>query len=746
MGILAKSSSGIRLVACTTFLVLVLCWRPDRLWGQQFVHPFYVAVDSSGNVYVSEPERHRVQKFDSTGAFIAQWGTSGSANGQFNSPRGIAVDAAGNVYVADSGNSRIQKFTTGGAFLAKWGTFGTGATQLKKPTALALDPTGNVYVTDAELKRVKAFSGAGVLLGVLEQPGLGLGDGQFSVFQGPAGVALDGQGFVYVSDTGNNRIHKFDTSNNYIGWAGKCTSGVNCDVANQRSLGFRCTAQTCTGLGTGSGDGQFMLPSGLAFANGSLYVADGLNDRIQKFDANGFQSKWGSRGLASGQFSQPIGVAATPTTVYVADTGNNRIQKFDTAGATVMVWGGDVRLTASHGEAPGYVNPITLSPGWSQQSLVTVHSVNQFGGTVYLRASCCLDFETGLGVAPSGVTVLLFSSDVTVPANGSATALLELRASSVSRSGKYIARVRANNPAVGIDRELGVVFSVLPPAGANITLSASPGGSPGLGDLSPPKSATSTITVASVNQFSGSVPLSASCCFDVLTQRDMNAAGVSVSLSPVQVTLPPNGSQTATLTVATAGGAAFGKFFVPVKASHAVSGLEQEARVAFTVMPQSDDPPACRPSTEALPLKDALETLIRVKEENSPPPWHIAVFRKGYPRVPDARDVWRWTIEEDSTLAPSASKIVLENRTPWEKEITTAGCSAAGQTIRASSGKDAEMTITTNDRTLIFRKPVCTTWFIWCWGTAWRDVVVFPEPGFWRVFGGRKMTFRWISD
>ena len=66
-----------------------------------------IAVDSSGNVYVSDHD-NRVQKFDSGGTYITQWGTQGSGNGQFSYPWSITADSSGNVYVLDSGNNRIQ--------------------------------------------------------------------------------------------------------------------------------------------------------------------------------------------------------------------------------------------------------------------------------------------------------------------------------------------------------------------------------------------------------------------------------------------------------------------------------------------------------------------------------------------------------------------------------------------------------------------------------------------------------------
>ena len=75
-------------------------------------------MDSSGNVYVADTDNNRIQKFSSSGVFLAKWGSSGSGDGQFNNPWGIAVDSSGNVYVADTGNNRIQKFSSSGGLFS----------------------------------------------------------------------------------------------------------------------------------------------------------------------------------------------------------------------------------------------------------------------------------------------------------------------------------------------------------------------------------------------------------------------------------------------------------------------------------------------------------------------------------------------------------------------------------------------------------------------------------------------------
>jgi streptogramin lyase len=119
--------------------------------------PNGLAVDSSANVYVTEMNNHRVQKFNSSGTFLAKWGGYGSGDGQVRTPWGIAVDNSGNVYVAEYSGERISKFTSNGTFVAKWGTTGTGDGQFNKPTGVAVDVSGNVYIAEYGNCRVQKF-------------------------------------------------------------------------------------------------------------------------------------------------------------------------------------------------------------------------------------------------------------------------------------------------------------------------------------------------------------------------------------------------------------------------------------------------------------------------------------------------------------------------------------------------------------------------------------------------------------
>ncbi len=146
----------------------------------------------------------------------------------------------------------------------------------------------------------------------------------------PNGVAVDGDGNIYVADTNYNRIRKFSSGGFF--------------QAQWGSLG--------------SGEGEFDYPHGVAVDGyGNIYVADTNNHRIQKFSAGGvFQAQWGSEGSGEGEFAYPLGVAVDGYgNSYVVDTNNYRIQKFSSGGLFQAQWGskgsGEGEFNYAHGVA-----------------------------------------------------------------------------------------------------------------------------------------------------------------------------------------------------------------------------------------------------------------------------------------------------------------------------------------------------------------------------------------------------------
>lgn len=190
-----------------------------------------------------------------------------------------------------------------GDFLLQWGA----KYHFSLPSGVVLDPGGNIYVAETGNSRIQKFDAGGNLILVWGSPTAGSG-----ALASPYGLAADGAGHVYVADPGNHTVQKFDADGNFLA-----------------SLGS-----------PGSLDGQFSSPYGVAATGaGYLYVLDSGNNRVQKFDpAGNFILAWSGGGL--GNFAQPQGIALDEAgNVYVADTANRQVQKFDADGNFLTGWG-----------------------------------------------------------------------------------------------------------------------------------------------------------------------------------------------------------------------------------------------------------------------------------------------------------------------------------------------------------------------------------------------------------------------
>ncbi|NIN65640.1 MAG: TIGR03663 family protein [Anaerolineae bacterium] len=168
-------------------------------WG-----PRDIAIDAEGNLYVTDTGNKRVQKFDSDGNPLGQWGGGGSLPGQFQEPVGIASDQDANIYVADTWNQRIQIFDPDSRFRRQWRVDAWWGDSVVNKPYLAVDGEGRVYTTDPEGHRALVFDSEGKLLAIFGKYGT-----DETSFDLPTGIEVDGEGNVYVSDSNNHRIMKF---------------------------------------------------------------------------------------------------------------------------------------------------------------------------------------------------------------------------------------------------------------------------------------------------------------------------------------------------------------------------------------------------------------------------------------------------------------------------------------------------------------------------------------------------------
>lgn len=171
----------------------------------RFVWPTDIALDSQGNLYVSDEYLQRVSVFDRDVKFIRKWGERGSQLGQMDGPSGIELDDDDNLYVVDHNNHRVQKFTRDGEFLSSFGSKGDAPGQFDLPWGIRAAPNGHIYVADWRNDRIQQFTPDGEFVASYGESGEG--EGQLSR---PAAVEVDAEGCVYAADWGNERVQVFD--------------------------------------------------------------------------------------------------------------------------------------------------------------------------------------------------------------------------------------------------------------------------------------------------------------------------------------------------------------------------------------------------------------------------------------------------------------------------------------------------------------------------------------------------------
>lgn len=310
---------GVTTVTCTAedghentttgkFTVTVAC--PPSGFCSSFTHdeptepfgePNGVAVDSSGDIWVTDSGHDHVLEFNPKHEFIREVGSAGSGSGQFKSIGGVAANASGDVYVVDQGNDRVEEYTSTGTLVTTFGSSAPGNGQLISPYGIAVDSSGDVWVLNAgftapEGGHVVEFSSSGAFISQFGTRGSA--PGQLLI---TTGLAFSG-GNLYISEIGPQRVQEFTTSGTFI--------------------------RQFDEAGVAPGQGQD--PYGIASDpnTGNLYVTEIGGNRVQEFSPEGsFILNFGSFGSGAGQLSYPEAVAVNShSAVFVADTRNKRIE------------------------------------------------------------------------------------------------------------------------------------------------------------------------------------------------------------------------------------------------------------------------------------------------------------------------------------------------------------------------------------------------------------------------------------
>jgi uncharacterized protein (TIGR03437 family) len=308
----------------------------------QLNYPFGLALDSSGNLYIADQLNHKIRKLatDGTISTVAGTGTAGFSgeNGKATSanlylPCGVAVDQAGNLFIAATGNNAIRKVATDGTITTVAGTGSTGSfgddglaisAFLNTPVSVAVDNAGYLYIADTGNNRVRKVSPTDGMITAFAGNGTAgaLGDGgdaKLAKLNRPEGVVLDASGNLYIADTSNHRVRKVTTDGTITTVAGNGVYGDSGDggQATQASLRY---------------------PKSIALDSaGRLYILDAYSGRIRLVGTDGIISTiagsgvlgfGGDGGAAShALFTFPSGMVREASgRIYVADTANSRIR------------------------------------------------------------------------------------------------------------------------------------------------------------------------------------------------------------------------------------------------------------------------------------------------------------------------------------------------------------------------------------------------------------------------------------
>ncbi|HQR66336.1 MAG TPA: NHL repeat-containing protein [Thermoanaerobaculia bacterium] len=299
-------------------------------------------MDSSGNLYAADAFNNKIRKITPAGyvSTFAGSGTRGRVDGpgptaSFYLPASVAVDLSGNVFVSDLGNNRIRKITSAGTVTNVAGSGGWGdvdgpgpAASFNAPGGVAVDPSGTVYVADTGNNKIRKVTPDGYVSTFAGSGAAGSvdGPGPTASFDQPWHVAVDSSGVVFVADSGNNKIRKVSPAGEVSTFAGSGAAG------------------SVDGPGPTA---SFGCPAGVAVdSSGVAYVADTCNNKIRKITPAGDVSTFAGSGASGHQggfganaaFSEPSDVAVDATgDVYVSDSGNAVVRKITvTRGGTCV--------------------------------------------------------------------------------------------------------------------------------------------------------------------------------------------------------------------------------------------------------------------------------------------------------------------------------------------------------------------------------------------------------------------------
>jgi sugar lactone lactonase YvrE len=325
-----------------------------RATEAQLRGPTGIAVASDGTLYIGDSLNNRVRRVTPDGMIstIAGTGVRGfSGDGgpavaaSLNIPAQVVADGGGNLYVADFFSGHVRKVSAAGIITTVAGNGDIAQTDIPFPpvgdggpaiqatlrdvTAVVADPAGNLVVADFLGNRVRKIAPDGTI-------------SSLGAIDGPVGLALDGQGAIYVS-TGDSRVRKIDSNGTISLFAG---TGTGTGLIRSQGDGGPATSATLN------------EPKQIAVdASGNLYIADTSNARLRRVDTKGIIQTVSGPGQQGVDYWNGVAIDGTGA-VFVATThalttgGFSQVQRLNADGSLTPIAGNGQFCTGSNTEFP----------------------------------------------------------------------------------------------------------------------------------------------------------------------------------------------------------------------------------------------------------------------------------------------------------------------------------------------------------------------------------------------------------
>ena len=364
--------------------------------------PAHMAIDSSGNFYVVDPNNCRVEKFNSSGVFIKSWGSKGTEDGQFLYPYGITVDNSTNIYVTDWSGHTVQKFSSDGTFIVKYGSNGSSAGQFIGPTDITHDSAGNFYVLDSQNNRIQMFNYSFEYVSEIDD---------IEGYSHALGIYCDESNNIYVADQNENEVKKYDSNGilvltisdtHIIGPADVCTdSSGNIYVASKGNSSIVKYNSSGTYLYTFSSLSSVNHVS--IAADGTIYASCGGTHTIMKSGQrrnNSFLSGLAVTGYSldntfdKNRFTYNVNVGEDISSVTITPTAEDSGASINIRN-TIVASAASTSIELSYGINRTLINVTSPDSSTKKQYLININRASP-PGTYYANAieSTSIDYTT----------------------------------------------------------------------------------------------------------------------------------------------------------------------------------------------------------------------------------------------------------------------------------------------------------------------------------------------------------------